>query len=501
MTSRRRDFVRGAAAAAASTFFIVPRHVVAGSGQVAPSDKVTIGCIGLGRQGMYVMMNLLAKPEVRVVSVCDVNAGSLDYVEYSDNSLMQQARKLLGPGNEKWGTDLESPGSVYLTPNFKTSLGMGGRGPAQRLVNAYYKGTGCTAYRDFRELLEKEKSLDAVYVATPDHWHAPIGLAAMRKGKHVLGQKPMTHSVGEARRMAATARDKRVATSVTVNNPYTHATLTIKKWIEDGAIGRVRAVHNWSSRPFWPQGELRPTEAMAAPAGLDWDMWVGPAAERPYHKAYLPFVWRGWFDFGCGSYGDMGCYSFAGIFKILGLDPPVAVESSASEPVEDMYPKASIVHMDFAAKGSRGPVRLTWYDGGLMPPRPAGLGPSEQRLFARRGEGIIYEGDKGIIVAGFNGQNPKVYPENPAYVYQPPASRTQEDLAIDIWLKACKGAPTGEADFPTQCAPTESFLLGCLAQRMPNERFEWDSASMKIRNSEAAQKRIDPPWRGGDWTS
>jgi predicted dehydrogenase len=277
--------------------------------------------------------------------------------------------------------------------------------------------------------------------------------------------------------------------------------LTIKRWIEDGAIGQVKEVHNWSSRPFWPQGELGPTEAMAVPVGLDWDMWVGPAAERPYHKAYLPFVWRGWFDFGCGSYGDMGCYSFAGIFKILGLDPPHAVEASASEPVEEMYPKASIVHMDFAAKGSRGPLRLTWYDGGLMPARPAGLRQQEERLFARRGEGIMYVGDKGLIVAGFNGQSPRVYPENPKY--QPPPARRAaqsepEDLAIDTWLKACKGGKTGEADFPTQAAPTESFLLGCMAQQIPNERFEWDSASMKVKNSEAAQKRIDPAWRG-EW--
>jgi predicted dehydrogenase len=240
---------------------------------------------------------------------------------------------------------------------------------------------------------------------------------------------------------------------------------------------------------------------MPVPAGLDWDMWVGPAAERPYHKAYLPFVWRGWFDFGCGSYGDMGCYSFAGIFKILGLDPPWAVEASASEPVEEMYPKASIVHMDFAAKGVRGPVRLTWYDGGLMPPRPAGLRPEELRLFARRGEGIMYVGDKGLIVGGFNGQSPRVYPENPKY-QTPPARRgaqgEPEDLAIDTWLKACKGAKTGEADFPTQAAPTESFLLGCMAQQIPNERFEWDSVAMKVKNSEAAQKRIDPAWRG-EW--
>lgn len=504
--STRRAFMKGAAAA--SVFTIVPRHVLGGQGVVAPSDKVTLAAIGLGRQGMAVSMELLARPEVQMLAVCDCNEGSKDYAEYGENALLKQARALMGAGYERWGEDLASPGFANLTHTFRTSLGMGGRLPAKRVVEAYYglrtnSGLykGCNAYADFRELLEKESGVDAVYVATPDHWHAPIAMAAMRKGKHVLCQKPMTHSIGEARRMAKVAQETKVATSVTVNNPSTEASLTIKRWVEDGAIGAVREVHNWSSRPFWPQGVDRPAEAMTPPKGFDWDMWLGPAPERPYHSAYMPFVWRGWVDFGCGSFGDMGCYSFAGLFHILNLTPPLAVESTTSETHDDTYPLASTVHLDFPANGSRKALRLSWYDGGLMPARPAGVGEESERLFRRRGEGVMYVGDKGIILAGFNGQNPRVYPENKKYVWKPEArGGEQPDHAIDQWLKACKGGPTPRADVVSQAPVTEALLLGCLAQRLPFERHEWDTAALRVKNSEAATKLVDPPYRG-EWSA
>ncbi|MCW5964941.1 MAG: Gfo/Idh/MocA family oxidoreductase [Bryobacterales bacterium] len=498
----RRSFAAGVTAA--GLFSIVPRHVLGGQGVVAPSDKVTIAAIGMGRQGMFVSMDLMARPEVQMVAVCDCNEASKDYAEYGENATLKAARNLLGPGYENWGDDLASPGFANLTHIFRTSLGVGGRTPAKRLVEACYGSRkpsgsykGCNAYADYRELLAKESGVDAVYVATPDHWHAPISIAAMRKGKHVLCQKPMTHSIGEARRMAAVARETKVATSVTVNNPSTQESQTIKRWIEDGAIGAVREVHNWSSRPFWPQGVERPAEAMAVPQGLDWDMWLGPAVERPYHKAYLPFSWRGWVDFGCGSFGDMGCYSFAGLFHILNLTPPTAVESTTSEPHAETYPLASTVHLDFPANGSRKPLRLSWYDGGLMPPRPAGLPDGLQRLFRQRGEGVMYVGDKGYILAGFNGQNPQVFPESKKYVWKPAAGAAREqDRAIGQWLLACKGGPRPNADIISQETVTEALLLGCLAQRIPFERHLWDSANLRVTTSEAATKLVDPPWRG-----
>jgi predicted dehydrogenase len=499
-TVSRRQF-----AAAASTFLIVPRHVLGGQGHTAPSDRLTIATIGLGRQGMEVSMDLLARPDVQMVAVCDVNKGSKDYVEYGSNALLKSARKLLGNGFENWSEDLASPGMAQLTHNFRTSLGMGGREPAKRMIEAYYgarNGTssykGCAAFADFRELLEKQKDLDAVYVATPDHWHAPISMAAMRKRKNVLCQKPMTHTIGEARRVAAMAREMKVTVSLPVNNPSADATKLISSWIADGAIGRVREVHNWSSRPFWPQGVNRPMETMPVPEGLDWDMWLGPAPARPFNKAYLPFVWRGWFDFGCGSFGDMGCYSFAGIFKILGLTPPTTVEASSTGKFDETYPSASMVHMNFPAHNGRAELRLSWYDGWLTPPQPPGLRKEDQRLFAAGSEGIVYAGDKGFILGGFNGQNPRVYPESPKYVAPTPPPRGVEDRdhAIDQFIAACKGGPAPLAAAEAQSPVTEAFLLGCIAQRMPGERLEWDTAAMRVTNSEPANKLVDPPYRG-----
>ncbi|MGD0223698.1 MAG: Gfo/Idh/MocA family oxidoreductase [Terriglobia bacterium] len=501
----RREFV-----STASAFIIVPRHVLGGPGFVPPSDRITLAAIGMGHQGFDVTMELLARPDVQVIAVCDCNQGSKDYVEYDDNGILNSARRLLGPGYENWGADLASPGEVQLTHTFRTSVGIGGREPAKRLVEAYYGSRsgsatgsyqGCTAYRDWRELLDKEKDLDAVYVATPDHWHAGISLTAMRKHKHVLCQKPMTHTIGDARRMADTAREMKVATSVTVNNPSTEPTRVISEWLADGAIGPVREVHNWSSRPFWPQGVGRPDNADPIPEGFDWDMWLGPAPERPFSKLYLPFVWRGWHDFGCGSFGDMGCYSFAGVFKILNLTPPVSVEASASESWDETFPKASMVHLNYPANGNRPPLRMSWYDGGLRPPRPAGLNERDQRMFSggEEHEGILYVGDKGILLAGFNGNNPRVYPESPKYQYQAPprvpgAPRT--DVAIDQWVAACKGgAEAPLANFELQSPVTEAFLLGCLVQRFPGEFLEWDTANKRITNSEKLNAYIDPPYR------
>jgi predicted dehydrogenase len=503
----RRDLVRSAAASAAS-FLIVPRHVLGGTGYVPPSDKVTIATIGLGRQGQAVSMELLARSDVQIIAVCDCNKESKNYVEYGDNDLLKAARKLLGPGYENWGADLSSPGEVQLTHEFRTSLGMGGREPARRLVEAYYgsrkdsaSGTykGCNAYNDYRELLSKEKDLDAVYIATPDHWHATISIAAMREHKHVLCQKPMTHTIAESRRVAAVARETKVATSITVNNPSSESTHLIASWIADGAIGQVREVHNWSSRPFWPQGIERPKDVDPVPDGLDWNLWLGPAPERPFNRAYLPFVWRGWYDFGDGSFGDMGCYSFAGVFKILNLTPPVSVESSTSESYVETFPKASLVHLNFPAAGDRPELRMSWYDGGLRPARPSGLRTDDQRLFegGEDGEGIMYVGSKGILLAGFNGNRPRVYPESSKYPTPPPPARTGRhiDIAIDQWLGACKGGPAAVANFENQAPVTEAFLLGCIAQRLPGEFLAWDADKMRITSSEKANALVDPPAR------
>jgi predicted dehydrogenase len=305
--------------------------------------------------------------------------------------------------------------------------------------------------------------------------------------------------------MAAMGREMKVATSTPVTNTSSAVTRVIKEWIDDGAIGRVREVHNWTGRPYWPQGIDRPKEVEPIPDGLDWNMWVGPAEERPFNNAYLPFVWRGWFDFGCGSYGDMGCYSFSGLFNILDLTPPVAVECQSSESFAETFPKASVVYLDFPEHNGRPPIHMTWYDGGIRPARPQGMLPDDERLFQHtsNGDGVMYVGDKGLILAGFNGDHPRVYPENKKYQYTAPprqrgaAAENAPGSVIDQWVKACKGGPPSSSHFDQQAPVSEAFLLGCLAQRFPGERFLWDAAAMRVTNSEKANKYVDPAYRGG----
>jgi predicted dehydrogenase len=496
--------------AGAAAFMIVPRHVL-GAPFIPPSDRITLATIGLGRQGQAVTMNLLARPDVQVTAVCDCNRGSKDYVEYGPNQLLTIWRRLLGQGYENWGEDLASPGEVQLTREFKTSLGMGGREPVKRAVEAYYgsrKGSATGGYkaaaptRIIRNCSKRRK------IWTPCTWrHLIIGTPRSRwqpcASTSTCWGRSRWRTRLPTRRMAQMAREMKVATSLTVNNPSSEPTKLLSEWIADGAIGQVREVHNWSSRPFWPQGIDRPKETQPVPEGLDWDLWVGPAPERPYNHAYMPFVWRGWHDFGCGSFGDMGCYSFAGVFKILGLTPPTSVEASASESYDETFPKASIVHLDFPARESPTALRMSWYDGGMRPPRPAGLKPEDQHFFqsGEDNEGILYVGDKGLILAAFNGNNPRVYPESKKY-QAPPRQRGERggyrDIAVDQWLAACKGnTPAPLANFEMQSPVTEAFLLGCLAQRFPGERLEWDAAHMRITSSEKANRYVDPPARSG----
>src|SRR5579883_2756410 len=489
----RRRFLATATAAACT---IVPRNVLGGPGQVPPSGKINIAFIGVGSQGLRVMLSFLRNSDVQAVAVCDPNKGSADYPQWGQNEFRNGVRDLLGT---KSGWEWLSPNqSIPLTRTLKATGGMAGREPCQKIVEAYYGNgkrsgqyRGCKAYSDFRELLDKEKDVDAIVIGTTDNLHAAVAVAAMEKGKHVYCQKPMSHTIYEARRMAEVAQQKRVATQVAVMNAASEDTRLLCEWIADGAIGSVRQVHNWSSRPFWPQGLERPQASQQVPEGLDWDLWLGPAPERPFHHAYLPFVWRGWYDFGCGSFGDMGCYSFAGVFKILGLAPPVAVEASTSESFTETYPKSSIVHLDYAG------VHMVWYDGFLKPRRPAGLAPQDQRLFEHGQEGVMYVGEKGIILAGFNGDHPRVYPESAKYRAPEPQRRggPAPEPAIDQWIGAIQGGPPSLTNFEAQAPVTEAFLLGCLAQRFPGERFEWDTAAGKVTNSEKANAYLDPPAR------
>jgi predicted dehydrogenase len=481
----RRAFLRGAASAAA--FSIVPRSALGGRGYVPPSDKLTLACIGVGAQGTRVMMDLLKQPDVQVVAVCDVNRLSGDYSEWGKNELRDKVRALLGdPG---WGSQFTGPTA--------------GRDPARQIVEAYYakaqhsgKYRGCAVYNDFRELLSQEKDLDGAVVCTPDHWHAPIAITAMKSGKHTYCQKPMTHTVYEARRMAEVARQTKLATQVAVSNSASEATRVLSEWVSAGVIGPVRRVENWSSRPFWPQGIERPATADQVPEGLDWDLWLGPAPERPYNHVYLPFVWRGWYDFGTGAIGDMGQYSFDTIFRVLKLSAPTTIEASSTQLFREAFPSASIIRFQFPARAGMPPVELNWYDGGLKPPRPPEL--EDGREMGEEHEGLIFIGDHGTIMCGFHGDKPRLIPESRMRAFAPPPKTLPRSPGhYREWIEAAKGGPAAAANFEFESGVAEAVLLGNVALRA-QEKLRWDSAKLQATNTASAQALVNCGYRA-DW--
>jgi predicted dehydrogenase len=484
---------------AAGALAVVPSRVLAGEGRTPPSERVNVACIGVGSQGLRVMLNFLRQPDVQVVSVCDPNKESSDYPQWGATEFRDAVRGLLGTSTG-WDS-LSTTRAIELTRTMKVTGGTAGREPCQKIVEACYAARkasgqyrGCTAYADFRELLEKEKDVDAVVVCTSDHWHAPVSVAAMKKGKHVYCQKPMTRTVYEARRVAEVARETGVATQVAVGNQASEATRVLCEWVLGGAIGPVHQVVNWSSRPFWPQGVDRPRETPPVPTSLDWDLWLGPAPQRPYHPIYHPFSWRGWFDFGCGAIGDMGCYSFDTIFRVLKLEAPETIEGSSSEAFPETYPKASVIHFAFPKRGTMPPVKVTWYDGGLRPPRPEGL--DENRKLAA--EGLLFVGEQGSILCGFTGDNPTLLPESRRKAYELPPKTLPRSIGHDReWIDACKGGRNAPgAGFGFSGLVTETILLGNVALRT-GERLLWDRANLKATNTQAAQPFIRPEYRQG----
>jgi len=455
----RRDFVKGVCGL--SAFAIVPRYVLGGDGNTPPSEKINIACIGVGDQGMRVMQEYLKKPEVHIVAVCDVNRSG----KY--------------PGNKIKGRE---PGKEEVEKFY-----------AEQRQSGAYKG--CAAFNDYREMFANLKDFDAVLIATPDHTHTVISMAAMQAGKHVHCQKPLTHSVYEARQLAEAARKYKVATMVFTAIQASESTRQLSEWILDGAIGPVREVINWSNRPVWPQGMERPKETPPVPEGMDWDLWIGPAPMRPYNPAYHPFNWRGWLDFGTGALGDMGCYSFDTIFRVMKLKAPDTVAASSSGLNSETYPRSSVVTYEFPARGEMPPVKLTWYDGGRKPPRPAELGLGEE--FGDGNGGILFIGDNGKILCNFQGSNPKIIPDSKMQAYKQPAKMLARSIGHDEeWFRACKGGQAGGANFEYSGLITETLMLGNVALRF-KETLKWDSDALKVTNIPEANKYIRREYRQG----
>ncbi len=495
----RRRFL--GAAVAPAVFQVVPRHVL-GQGYVAPNDKITLAYIGLGTQGLRELGGLLNAPEVQIVSVCDPNTDSTDYVDWSRDGLRNEIGQLLG------------------RPDWRAGSGgiPGGREVGREVIQAYYAAQrgdgsfkGVSSYADFRELLAKEPDVDAVKIMTPDHLHATIAIAAMNRGKHVMMHKPLANRLRESRLVLETARRTGVATYLLAWSGNGSMD-TIMAWIRDGAIGTLREVHNWSNRPVWPQYATLPQETPPVPEGFDWDLWLGPALERPYHPHYTHAVFRGWYDFGGGAIADMGHYSLWAVFKALELDAPVRIEATPSHVAaidgqvsrvirnDWSFPVACSIRFQFAAKGDRPALDLFWYDGGMRPLTPDELEEDAEPMPA---EGMMFVGDTGKILSGFSLQEPRIIPKRRMrdYAESKPGDAGQRDrraLAPGVvqWLAACKGGAAGPGSFLEAEALSETINLGAVALRV-GRKVTYDAAAMQITNMPEANSCLTREYRPG----
>ncbi len=451
----RRDFVMGAAGMAAVS--VLPQSLLVGARKKkSANEKLNIAAVGIGGMGKN---NIKACAETEnIVALCDVD--------------------------EKYA------GLVFETyPKAKK-------------------------YGDFRKMLDKEKHLDAVIVATPDHTHAVIALAAIRAGKHVYVQKPLAHSVNEVRAMTEEARKHKVMTQMGNQGHSGEGTRQICEWIWSGAIGKVHEVHAWTNRPVWPQGiEVdRPKDTPPVPATLDWDRWIGPAPMRPYHPDYLPEKWRAWWDFGTGSLGDLGCHILDPAFWALKLKYPVSVNACIStywggfwkktEPKNENYPRSTIIRYKFPKREGMPEVKLTWYDGGMMPPRPEEL--EDWRTMGDSDGGLLFLGDEGTLMCGCYGRDPKLIPQARMKAFTPPAPsipRIPGDAGghEQDWVRACKTGEPADSNFDYSGPLSEMVLMGNLAVRFPDRNLLWDGEKMEVTNDTDANAYVRRVYREG-WT-
>jgi predicted dehydrogenase len=447
--STRRNFIPGAAVA----FSVLPRYVLGGPGYTPPSDKLHLGAIGVGGMGKSYIAGCKSE---NIAAIADVDDA------------------------------LAAP------------------------VRAQYPGAA--SYRDYRVMLEKERGLDAIIIGTPDHSHAVIAMAAIQLGKGVYCAKPMARTVHETRTIARAARQAKVATQMSVQSCASEEACSTAEWVQAGAVGEVREVHVWTDRPVWPQGLARPKESFAVPGSLDWDLWLGPAPDRAYNPLYHPFNFRGWYDFGSGALGDMGCHTFHIIVRALNLGSPVSVSADCTfqrvfapdqkpEPAwtrsvvsntPETFPISSIVTWNFAARGANPPVRMVWYEGGLKPPRPADMAPEDQL----GPDGILFIGEKGILASGFTG-GPRLLTEARRKDFTPPPKNLPRTVGHYLeWIEACKGGQAASCNFDFGSQLTEICQLGVSAQRS-GRYLAYDAAEMRFTNDMDANQYLHEQYRPG----
>ncbi|MDP6525981.1 MAG: Gfo/Idh/MocA family oxidoreductase [Kiritimatiellia bacterium] len=457
---KRRHFLKqtGATAAAWASVQIVPRHVLGGPGQTAPSAKPVVAGIGIGGVG-HGQIQQCQKAGFQVDVLCDV-----------DDVLSEKT---------------------------------------------YRKFPDARRYRDFREMLKTEgDKIDAVYCGTPDHTHATISMAALKAGKHVLTVKPLTRTIWEGRMLAEAAAKAGVMTQMTASPASEDSGCRTCEMIWDGVIGDVTEVHIWSNRPLWPHGMNRPAGSDPIPDTFDWDLWLGPAAKRPFVKewpqnslpvvqtklwggkraVYHPWNFRGWYDFGTGALGDMGCHHWNTPRRALKLGHPSAISATSTKIMKESWPLSSSITYEFPARGEIPPVRITWYDGGLKPPRPVEL--EEGRRMPN--DGILYIGTKGKMIGNGCAGIPRLIPESKMKAYKmPPKTLERRSGIYGEWFEGVTGGPKPSEHWPDCAVPlTELVLLGCIAVRTGGY-LKWDGPNMRFSNSDSANSLLKPTYHNG----
>ncbi len=486
------------AAAFAASFTIVPSNVIAGLGKIPPSDQITVANIGCGTQGLREMGELLQNPKVRVVAVCDSNKYSTDYFDWSPNGIRDNIRKTLG--DDTWMEGV--PGIP------------GGRDVGQAYVEQFYaKNTpsgrykGCKSYEDFQEFFAKENGIDAVKIMTPDHTHASIAIAAMNKGIHVVTHKPISNRLLEGRKVIEKAKISSAITHLLAwsDRPEYRQ---IKAWIDAGLIGELKEIHNWSYRPVWQQWTKRPSPAMPIPEGFNWDLWLGPIPEMPYHKNYTHNVFRGWYDFGGGSVADMGHYSLFPLFETLGINKsPLAAKAfgtTTREEVNQVYqwvdnnvafPASCTIKWNFPAQATLPAFDLFWYDGGMKPFAPEEL---ERDGKDTPDEGLMIVGTKGKILGGFRGENPVLLPESTMMAGRDSERINSREVerSTSSWVDAILEGKQTPGSFIRAQTITDTINLGAVALRAKS-KINFDEASLKITNDEKANAFLTRDYRSG----
>lgn len=457
----RRNFIKQSTLLA-SSFMIVPRHVLGGNQFVAPSDKVNIGIVGVGGRGRRNVSALMNLEDVQITAIAD----PAEYWDLANFYYRSKAGR--GPVREMIETHFADQ-----TPNYKVS-----------------------EYLDFREMLEKETSMDAMLCATPDHTHAYVSLAAMRANKHVYCEKPLTHNIWEARMVKKTASESRLATQM---GNQLHSSQNIRQTVEylrAGAIGKVSEVYAWVPATRWTVSlKGVPTSTSPIPKGLDWDLWQGPRKARPFHETYAPVAWRDYWDYGCGAMGDFGCHDLDAAIWGLKLGLPETIEMHpAGYNDKDIAPYGEIGYFQFPASEKHPPVKITWYSGGLKPQHPS-LIPDSIELPSR---GSLYIGEKGMLLYSGGRSTPQLFPESLEESFKLPAPTLASSNGHHRdWIDAIKGGAAASSHFEYGAHLTEITLLGVLSLRLGGKKIYWDAENMKAKGLPEADELIEEPVRKG----